>query len=202
MWMYDETLAQRQEDLFEEDIANSHEVTLMDLDSLSSTTCFRLVHAAAVLLHLSRPTDASCIPRKVRHMSRKILSPNIPSAMGWPDLVARLSRARPGEGGAGRAHGAAWPRPGCRKSSRTALPELPHTRCFWFGLAALAFAAQIAVDRWARGSRLGRHALRWSLGTSSQCCVVCWLNWWSATLRPRLRHAHRDLIVVLLLLRS
>ena len=39
------------------------------------------------------------------------------------------------------------------------LPELPHTRrarC----LAAFAFVAQVAVHRWARGSGLGRHALR------------------------------------------
>jgi cardiolipin synthase A/B len=41
LWMYDEGLAGRQEQLFEEDIANSHEVTLMDLDSLSRTTRFR-----------------------------------------------------------------------------------------------------------------------------------------------------------------
>jgi hypothetical protein len=40
------------------------------------------------------------------------------------------------------------------------LPELPRTRRFWFGLAAFAFVAQIAVHRWARGSDLGRHALR------------------------------------------
>jgi cardiolipin synthase A/B len=41
LWMYDEKLAFRQERLFEEDIANSHEVTLMDLDSLSLTVRFR-----------------------------------------------------------------------------------------------------------------------------------------------------------------
>jgi cardiolipin synthase len=41
LWMYDEGLAQRQEQLFEEDIANSHEVTLIDLDALSLTTRFR-----------------------------------------------------------------------------------------------------------------------------------------------------------------
>jgi cardiolipin synthase A/B len=41
LWMYDEKLAFRQERLFEEDIANSHEVTLMDLDSLSLTARFR-----------------------------------------------------------------------------------------------------------------------------------------------------------------
>ena len=41
LWMYDEGLARRQEQLFEEDIANSHEVTLTDLDMLSLTTRFR-----------------------------------------------------------------------------------------------------------------------------------------------------------------
>ncbi len=41
LWMYDEKLAYRQERLFEDDIANSHEVTLMDLDSLSLTVRFR-----------------------------------------------------------------------------------------------------------------------------------------------------------------
>jgi cardiolipin synthase len=41
LWMYDEGLARRQEELFEEDIANSHEVTLMDVDALSRTTRFR-----------------------------------------------------------------------------------------------------------------------------------------------------------------
>jgi cardiolipin synthase len=41
LWMYDDKLAYRQERLFEEDIANSHEVRLMDLDSLSLTVRFR-----------------------------------------------------------------------------------------------------------------------------------------------------------------
>jgi len=41
LWMYDEKLAYRQERLFEEDIANSHEVTLQELDQLSLTTRFR-----------------------------------------------------------------------------------------------------------------------------------------------------------------
>ena len=41
LWMYDDKLAYRQERLYEEDIANSHEVTLMDLDSLSLTVRFR-----------------------------------------------------------------------------------------------------------------------------------------------------------------
>jgi cardiolipin synthase len=41
LWMYDDKLAFRQERLYEEDIANSHEVTLMDLDSLSLTVRFR-----------------------------------------------------------------------------------------------------------------------------------------------------------------
>ena len=40
------------------------------------------------------------------------------------------------------------------------LPNLPHTRRFWFGLAAFAFVAQITVHRWARRGGLGRHALR------------------------------------------
>ena len=40
------------------------------------------------------------------------------------------------------------------------LPKLPHTQRFWFGLATFAFVAQVAVHRWARGSGLGRHALR------------------------------------------
>ncbi len=41
LWMYDDKLAHRQERLFEDDIANSHEVTLMDLDSLSLPVRFR-----------------------------------------------------------------------------------------------------------------------------------------------------------------
>ena len=41
LWMYDDELAGRQEQLFEEDIANSHEVTLVDLDVLSLTMRFR-----------------------------------------------------------------------------------------------------------------------------------------------------------------
>ena len=40
------------------------------------------------------------------------------------------------------------------------LPNLPHTRRFWFGLAAFAFVAQVTVHRWARRGGLGRHALR------------------------------------------
>jgi hypothetical protein len=40
------------------------------------------------------------------------------------------------------------------------LPSLPHTRRFWFGLAAFAFVSQVAVHRWARRGGLGRHALR------------------------------------------
>jgi hypothetical protein len=40
------------------------------------------------------------------------------------------------------------------------LPNVPHTRRFWFGLTAVAFVAQVTVHRWARRSRLGRHALR------------------------------------------
>jgi Protein of unknown function with HXXEE motif len=40
------------------------------------------------------------------------------------------------------------------------VPKLPHTRRFMFGLAAFAFVAQVTVHRWARGSGLGRHALR------------------------------------------
>jgi cardiolipin synthase len=41
LWMYDDKLAYRQERLYEDDIANSHEVTLMDLDALSLTVRFR-----------------------------------------------------------------------------------------------------------------------------------------------------------------
>ena len=41
LWMYDEGLANRQEQLFEEDIANSKEVTFADLDMLSLTMRFR-----------------------------------------------------------------------------------------------------------------------------------------------------------------
>jgi hypothetical protein len=41
LWMYDEGLAKRQEQLFEEDIANSKEVTFADLDMLSLTARFR-----------------------------------------------------------------------------------------------------------------------------------------------------------------
>ena len=41
LWMYDDGLAQRQEQLFEEDIANSHEVTLAEVDALSRKTRFR-----------------------------------------------------------------------------------------------------------------------------------------------------------------
>jgi cardiolipin synthase len=41
LWMYDEKLAHRQERLFEEDIADSREITLIDLDALSRMTRFR-----------------------------------------------------------------------------------------------------------------------------------------------------------------
>ena len=41
LWMYDEKLACRQEQLFEEDLANSHEYTFIDLDALSLTARFR-----------------------------------------------------------------------------------------------------------------------------------------------------------------
>ena len=41
LWMYDEDVAHRQEGLFEEDIAVSKEVTLMDIDSQSLTVRFR-----------------------------------------------------------------------------------------------------------------------------------------------------------------
>ena len=40
------------------------------------------------------------------------------------------------------------------------LPTLPHTRRFWFGLAAAAFVAQVTVHRWARRSGRGRSVLR------------------------------------------
>ncbi len=41
LWMYDEEMARRQEQLYEADIANSHEVTFADLDQLSLTMRFR-----------------------------------------------------------------------------------------------------------------------------------------------------------------
>jgi len=41
LWMYDEELAKRQEELFEEDIADSHEVTLAEVDALSRGIRFR-----------------------------------------------------------------------------------------------------------------------------------------------------------------
>ena len=41
LWMYDEELARRQEQLYEEDITNSHEVTLSELDQLTAATRFR-----------------------------------------------------------------------------------------------------------------------------------------------------------------
>ena len=40
------------------------------------------------------------------------------------------------------------------------LPTLPRTRRFWFGVAAVAFVAQVSVHRWARRSDRGRLALR------------------------------------------
>jgi cardiolipin synthase A/B len=41
LWMYDDDLALRQEQLYEADIANAHEVTMNELDALSRTTRFR-----------------------------------------------------------------------------------------------------------------------------------------------------------------
>jgi len=41
LWMYDEGLGRRQEQLSEEDIANSQEVTFADFDQLSLTARFR-----------------------------------------------------------------------------------------------------------------------------------------------------------------
>ena len=53
LWMYDEELARRQEQLYEEDITNSHEVTFADLDQLKLARALpQLVHAPAVVLHL------------------------------------------------------------------------------------------------------------------------------------------------------
>jgi hypothetical protein len=43
------------------------------------------------------------------------------------------------------------------------LPDLPRTRRFWFGVAAVAFVAQVAAHRWAARGGLGRHALRFVL---------------------------------------
>jgi len=83
------------------------------------------------------------------------------------------------------------------------LPKLPHTRRFWFGLAAVAFAAQIAVHRWARSSGRGRHALR----------LVLWLRaanaaWHAGRTVAQRRYAPgsgmspASLIAAVLLLRS
>jgi hypothetical protein len=83
------------------------------------------------------------------------------------------------------------------------LPRLPHTRRFWFGLAAFAFVAQVAVHRWARGSGIGRHALR----------LVLWLRaanaaWHAGRTVAQRRYAPgsamspASLIAALLLLRS
>ena len=41
LWIYDDGLAQRQEQLYEEDITNSHEVTFADLDQLTLPMRFR-----------------------------------------------------------------------------------------------------------------------------------------------------------------
>ena len=55
LWMYDEKLAYRQERLFEEDIANSREVTLHGPRRPQPDGALpQLVHAAAVVLHLSQ----------------------------------------------------------------------------------------------------------------------------------------------------
>jgi len=83
------------------------------------------------------------------------------------------------------------------------LPDLPHTRRFWFGLAVFAFVAQITVHRWARGSVLGRRALR----------LVLWLRaansaWHAGRTVAQRRYAPGSgmspatLIAALLLLRS
>ncbi len=83
------------------------------------------------------------------------------------------------------------------------LPQLPHTRRFWFGLAAVAFVVQVAAHRWARGSGLGRHALR----------LVLWLRatnaaWHAGRTLAQRRYAPGSgmspatLIAALLLLRS
>jgi hypothetical protein len=83
------------------------------------------------------------------------------------------------------------------------LPNLPHTRRFWFGLAVFAFVAQISVHRWARRSVLGRRALR----------LVLWLRaanaaWHAGRTVAQRRYAPGSgmspatLIAALLLLRS
>ncbi len=83
------------------------------------------------------------------------------------------------------------------------LPNLPHTRRFWFGLAAFAFVAQVTVHRWARRGGLGRHALR----------LVLWLRaanaaWHAGRTVAQRRYAPGSglspatLIAALLLLRS
>ena len=83
------------------------------------------------------------------------------------------------------------------------LPRLPHTRRFWFGLAAAAFVTQVTVHRWARGSAIGRRALR----------LVLWLRaanaaWHAGRTVAQRRYAPGSgmspatLIAALLLLRS
>jgi hypothetical protein len=83
------------------------------------------------------------------------------------------------------------------------LPDLPRTRRFWFGVAGFALVTQVAVHRWARGSRLGRHALR----------LVLWLRaanaaWHAGRTLAQRRYAPgsgvspASLIAAVLLLRS
>ena len=83
------------------------------------------------------------------------------------------------------------------------LPKLPHTRRFYFGLAAAAFVAQVTIHRWARRGGLGRHALR----------LVLWLRavnsaWHAGRTLAQRRYAPGSgmspaaLIAAVLLLRS
>ena len=83
------------------------------------------------------------------------------------------------------------------------LPELPHTRRFWFGLAAFAFVAQVAVHRWARGSGRGRQALR--LVLRPRTANAAWHAGRTAAQRryaPGSGMSPATLIAALLLLRS
>jgi hypothetical protein len=146
---------------------------------------------------------ASCVvPEKVTHMSQQTASPTFRqrwlARTSWLAFLAHdLEKAVQAQRMGSLAEA------GVPEVIARRLPELPHTRRFWFGLAAFALVAQVAVHRWSRESGLGRRALR----------LVLWLRaanaaWHAGRTVAQRRYAPGSgmspatLIAALLLLRS
>ncbi len=98
-------------------------------------------------------------PQKVRHMSQHTPKPSFRerwlARSSWLAFLAHdLEKAVQAERMGSLAEA------GVPEVIARRIPELPHTRRFLFGFAAVAFVVQVSVHRWAHRSELGRHALR------------------------------------------